>query len=155
VGFPVFTGLPKTVTLVDGQIPSFTRYASHYGPHDDGIPAWHFRVTDDRSNDSMLRVDARLLTAGNPATEVVPFQPVPIVSGAGFNREIVISSAYYPDIANWSGQFQLEIRATDESLNISHATVSWQQTILPAPIRQRTAPGCDELSDLQCPAHYS
>jgi len=149
---PVFSGTPGVVTLGSGSTASFARYASHYGPSDSGIPKWHFLAT---GRAQPITVRARLVRSSDSAV-LVPWFGVPSVSGSGYDREIVVSSALHPDLATLSGGYQLELEATDGTGTTSAITVaSWQQTILTPPIRQRSAPACDPGSDGQCPAHYS
>jgi hypothetical protein len=122
-----------TVPLVAGVTAVFGRYSDDYGPDSAGIPRWRFAVADDRTADADIAMSARLVRTDDMA-ELAPWFAVPPISGSGYNREVVVSSALASSIATVSGTYQLELRASDEKGNVSPTTtVSWQQTILPPP----------------------
>lgn len=151
-GLPAYSGVPAVVTLSGTTMPVFARYSSHYGASDSGIPRWHFLAT---SNHPPVSVQARLIRTTDQI-ELLPWFDVPEATGSGYNREIVVSSGLHQDIANLSGTYQLEVKATDSNGVVSAVSVAaWQQTVLAPPIRQRAAPTCNVGNDGQCPGHYS
>src|SRR5262249_43512490 len=58
---PHFDGTAGTVSLDGASVAMFSRYASHFGPSDPGIPKWHFLVTDDKSDGQNIDVQAHLV----------------------------------------------------------------------------------------------
>jgi hypothetical protein len=154
-GKPVFQGDTKVVALNGTTIAMFSRYASHYGPTDEGIPKWRFLVADDRSDADNIDVEVRLVRDSD-GVELLPWFKAPPVPGAGYNREVVVSSALHPDLGTLTGAYRLEVKATDEKGNVSPLSFGrWLQVVLPPPVRQRGASACDAATDSECAQHYS
>lgn len=117
------------IPLNGTSVATFSRYPTDYSPSSTGIPKIHFQITDDRSADDTIAVEAHLI--GPQGIEVVPWTPVPYDPQNGYNREVVISTDYWPAISSTSGAFTLEVRASDQSDNGSPPVpVQWNQTIL-------------------------
>jgi hypothetical protein len=153
-GYANFSGTVRDEPLKPGVTASFSRYASHYGPSDSGIPKWRFQVTDDRTAAKDIHAEARLVRSSDGGV-LVPWKDVAFLDGAGYNHEVVVSSDLHPDIALLSDTYRLDVRATDQSGNASTTSVTWQQTILTPPVRQRAGSPCDAGFDGGCAAHYS
>ena len=159
---PPASGNPAFVSLSGNSanvIPSFSRYASHYGPSDPGIPTWRFRVTDDHTTEDKVDVQVRLVDDVSN-TELVPWFSSAYLPGASgsmptdYNHQVVISSALSPKLALYSGIYRLELKATDEKGNTSPVSiVKWKQTVIVPPVRQRAGDWCDS-KDGQCLTHY-
>src|SRR5262249_21983356 len=81
-------------------------------------------------------------------------------AGSGYNRGLAISSALHPDVAIVGGSYTLEYRAADALGNATpvdcvHAIgcVTWTQTILPPPVRQRQG-DADVCADAAIPTGH-
>lgn len=152
-GAPTYSGATSTVTLDGASTPSFARFASHYGPNDAGIPVWRFLAADNVSDEKKIAVQARVLR--DDGTVLVDWYPLPSVTGSGYNRQVVVSSALYGDLSVLSGTYRIELKATDEKGNASGVTaVKWSQTIRTPPLRERPGAACSAV-DGQCPYYYT
>ncbi len=122
----------SAVALTGSGAAVFSRYVDDYAPTSSGLPDWRFSVTDDHTPEANLSIQAQLEDSDDQSV-LVPWFVVPYVSGAGYDAEIVISTALYAGLAQ-NGNYQIEIQARDEKGNVSPSTFAlWQQTILPAP----------------------
>lgn len=155
LGTVTYGGTMPTVALVPSPVPSFSKFASRYGPAAPNLPVWRFQVGDNRSTPDKVALQARLLRqAGGSFTVVREWVAVPAVAGAGYNRQQAISSDLASDVAVKSGTYRLEYAATDELGNVSAvASVDWVQTLRPPPVRQRAGSACSG-TDTQCPSYY-
>lgn len=156
VGVVTYTGPTTEVDLVPAPTPSFTKYSTKYSPSDDNLPEWRFNVTDDHSAADAITLTARVSrqAVDGSWTLLTGWLPVPALAGVGYNRQQTISTALDPSIAIYGGTYQLEYQATDELGNTSAiAAVSWTQSILPPPVRQRAGAACLS-TDFQCAEHY-
>ena len=137
--------MPPQVTLDGSSNIRFARYATHYTPDSTTSPRWHFLVADNRSLPAAIHLEARLSRndgTGNYAA-LTPFAEASSVSGAGYNREVVIDTNYSRVVGLRSGTYKLEYRATDEVGNVTAVqSVQWTQQILPPPVRQRIGAAC-------------
>lgn len=141
-----------TLTIIAPGTVSFSKYASKYGPSDSNLPRWHFHATDDHGADPYPVLFVRL----RDGTSVVlaDWTPTSVVGGAGYNRELTLSTAFCPALALRSGLYQLDFYALDPYGNTSAVqTVSWTQTLKPPPVRQRAGAACG-AADAQCPSFY-
>lgn len=147
-----------SLVLLGGTSAKFTKFASNYGPRSTNLPELRFFVSDNQTPSEIVHFEVGLLrrnfVTNSWDTLVSESSPIGHVNGPDYNRTILLSSAYHPDLALRSGLYRLVARARDAYGNVSAPqTVSWQQSLRNPPIRQRQGGTCPSTSP-QCPAYY-
>jgi hypothetical protein len=159
-----YAGQGKAITLAAGASPSFVKFASRYAAGSENLPEWHFAVADNHSGDAQLTLSGRLSRRNAQGATVLlkDWFTVPPITGNGFNRALAISSALHPDVALVGGSYTLEYRATDAlgdatPVDCAHGIgcVTWTQTILPPPLRQRQGTDGNICSDAAIPSGHA
>jgi hypothetical protein len=162
-GVATYQGDGKTVAFAAGVAPTFVKFASRYAADAPNLPEWHFTVADNHSGDDELTLSARLSRQGAQGQAVLlkDWFTVPPATGNGYNRALVISSALHADVALVGGTYTLEFRAADAlgdvtTVDCAHGIgcVSWTQTILPPPLRQRPS-DADACADAAIPTGHA
>jgi hypothetical protein len=163
VGTASYVGQGKTVTLGAGTPASFVKFASRYAADAPNLPEWHFAVAGGRG-DVTLRARLSRQNAEGKTVLLADWFPVPVVTpvaGAGFNRALVINSALHADVALVGGLYTLEFRAADAlgnttAVDCAHGVgcVTWTQTILPPPLRQRAGAESDPCAEATIPTGH-
>ena len=163
VGAVAYSGTGTQVTLSASPAAQFSKYASRYSATDDHLPVWHFRVGDNHSDEAALTLRGRLsrMNAQSQKVALTDWFPIPTADGDTYNRALVISSALHADVAVVSGTYILEVQATDTAGALSRldcdmgiACVTWTQTLLPPPLRQRVGTDDPVCSDLEIPTGH-
>jgi len=115
---------------------SYTKYVTRYldptTPGVENLPEWRFDVADNRTPDVGITFEFRIL---HGATVAVDWTAVAHDDHADYNRSVLVHGGLAPYLAEHSGDYRLEYRATDEFGNVSApASVSWTQTLRAPPL---------------------
>lgn len=159
-----YSGSGQPITFAPGISPSFEKFVTRYDENSPNLPELHFVVGENEAGSDTTLLAARLLREqdGGDVLVVTDWSPVPVAQGNGYNRALILSSALASDLAFVGGTYHLEFRATDAARNQSPVDcahgigcVTWTQTLLPPPLRQRAGTDGDACADAAIPTGHT
>lgn len=126
------TALTDPLNVADGVV--FSKYATRYDTAArPNLPQWRWSLSDNHTAAEDVLFEVRILRGG---TTVVDWTTSGHVTATGYNRRVTVSGSLHGSLANVSGTYTIQARATDGYGNVSAVTsATWTQTILAPPVR--------------------